>query len=752
MKNKLLTAILFVTFICAISLFGLSACKRCEHEYGEWETVTAATCTENGTQSHTCIKCGRKKTQKINALGHEMQAAEAKAPDCENAGWDAYEQCSRCEYNTKKEIAALGHDLQFVDGKAADCENAGWDAYEQCSRCEYNTKQVIAELGHEFSDSWTTNENKHWHVCNREGCEEKSEEVAHSEVNHYCSVCGLKTSEHVYGEVTYNWSDDYDACKAVRVCANCGESAEGHMQVSKAEISSEKTQDADCVNPELTTYTATFTVEWATAQAKEKVETKAALEHDFSDSWTTNENKHWHVCNREGCEEKSEEVAHSEVNHYCSVCGLKTSEHVYGEVTYNWSDDYDACKAVRVCANCGESAEGHMQVSKAEISSEKTQDADCVNPELTTYTATFTVEWATAQAKEKVETKAALGHDLSDIAYDWASDFSGCTAHGYCSRCENTISESATIEIAENFVCSASFENKAFVPQTLDLTDLTNMTATEQENALSVIFSSQPAELALTLPKDFNSFSLINGPIKEYEDDKYIDLTLKGVSAIPEEAFYQNKKIKGVTIGEGVISIGNRAFQYCSSIESLEIGKDVKSIGENAFDSCKKLLSLTIGSGVESIATYAFYGCIELANLSIGSGVKSIGFNSFAYCPSLVSVTIPESVEKMEVNAFWNCTALTSVTIEGGSENIGDWSAFDRCTAITNITFKSVITKMNSSFFFGVTTENVTLTFAAGQKELTKSNSGYVASEAILEGGTEVSFCGCTFKEIVIAQ
>ena len=40
------------------------------HTYGEWTTVTPATCTTAGQKQHTCTKCGHVETQEIPATGH----------------------------------------------------------------------------------------------------------------------------------------------------------------------------------------------------------------------------------------------------------------------------------------------------------------------------------------------------------------------------------------------------------------------------------------------------------------------------------------------------------------------------------------------------------------------------------------------------------------------------------------------------------------------------------------------------------
>lgn len=148
------------------------------------------------------------------------------------------------------------------------------------------------------------------------------------------------------------------------------------------------TQNANCVLPELTMYTATFTTNEVFAkQEKKDVETKAATGHH------------------------------------------------YGDVSYTWTADNSKCTAERSCT-CGD-----KQTETVNAVSSVTQNASCVLPELTTYTVTFTTNEAFAkQEKKNVETNASLGHDFA-IKYTIDKNAT-CTENGsesrHCSRCSVT--------------------------------------------------------------------------------------------------------------------------------------------------------------------------------------------------------------------------------------------------------------------------------------------------------------------------
>ena len=55
------------------------------HSYGEWTTVTEATCTTAGQKQHTCTECGHVETQEIPATGHHWKDngdGTHTCPDC----------------------------------------------------------------------------------------------------------------------------------------------------------------------------------------------------------------------------------------------------------------------------------------------------------------------------------------------------------------------------------------------------------------------------------------------------------------------------------------------------------------------------------------------------------------------------------------------------------------------------------------------------------------------------------------------
>ena len=65
---------------------------QCAHTWGEEKITKAATCTETGTKTRTCTKCGKVETITIQALGHNYVSGK----------------CTRCNENEPKETAKPG--------------------------------------------------------------------------------------------------------------------------------------------------------------------------------------------------------------------------------------------------------------------------------------------------------------------------------------------------------------------------------------------------------------------------------------------------------------------------------------------------------------------------------------------------------------------------------------------------------------------------------------------------------------------
>ena len=200
----------------------------------------------------------------------------------------------------------------------------------------------------------------------------------------------------VNAKVDYTWTEDYTECTATRYCNNDASHTEEETVTAKI-----VTVDADCEKPGKTTYTATFTKDWAVEQTKE-----------FE---------------------------------------LEIIDHDWNEPTYVWNAEHTVCTATRVCKRYDTHIETAVSV---EVTSEITKPATCTETGDTTYTATFTEDWADTQTETVIGNVPALDHDWTNVepTYTWAEDMSTCTATRVCGRegCEYTEEETVTVVVTED--------------------------------------------------------------------------------------------------------------------------------------------------------------------------------------------------------------------------------------------------------------------------------------------------------------
>ena len=151
------------------------------HTFGDWTTVTKATCTDAGSETRSCTAsgCSHTESRTVAALGHNIKHQSAELPGCAEVGCNAYDTCSRCDYTTYVEIPANGHDYTI---------NAELNPHGNvCVTC--GQSHVCAD---ENFTNWTTEEVADCTVAGKETCK--------------CSVCNyvnertIEKSEHSYGE------------------------------------------------------------------------------------------------------------------------------------------------------------------------------------------------------------------------------------------------------------------------------------------------------------------------------------------------------------------------------------------------------------------------------------------------------------------------------------------------------------------------------------------------------------------------
>ena len=133
------------------------------HNFTDWETVTAATCLNDGLDRRECTICGTVE-ERVTKGGHKLVQHSAKLPTCTENGWKSYETCSVCDYTTfKGEVSAFGHTFERIfhsiahRGASDVAPENTIPAYEKAAELGYTyvecdvmyTSDGVAVLNHE---------------------------------------------------------------------------------------------------------------------------------------------------------------------------------------------------------------------------------------------------------------------------------------------------------------------------------------------------------------------------------------------------------------------------------------------------------------------------------------------------------------------------------------------------------------------------------------------------------------------------
>ncbi len=174
-----------------------------------------------------------------------------------------------------------------------------------------NKEEVVKTLcDHADTTEWEITDDKHKKNCIICG-QEIDEDHMDEDTDHYCDVCNKKLSEHNYGT---DWTSDDD--KHWHECDYCGAKKDeaAHADVTTKDHKCDTCQKvlSECEDADSDHYCDWCGKRLTTCTADEE--------------WSTDNDKHWHLCTI--CGAKMNEAAHADANkdHYCDTCNKKLSE------------------------------------------------------------------------------------------------------------------------------------------------------------------------------------------------------------------------------------------------------------------------------------------------------------------------------------------------------------------------------------------------------------------------------------------
>ena len=130
----------------------------------------------------------------------------------------------------------------------------------------------------------------------------------------------------------------------------------------------------------------------------------------------------------------------------------------------------------------------------------------------------------------------------------------------------------------------------------------------------------------------------------------------KPVTVIKDECFFNEFKIRSITLPEGLKKIGCGAFALCKGIHEFVIPDSVEEIGTHAFRDCTGLAGgrVVMPQSLRVLDHSVFAFCyMDGVKFELKEGLEVIRSHAF-YSAGAFDLIIPESVKMIQPGAFAN--------------------------------------------------------------------------------------------------
>ncbi len=436
--------------------------------------------------------------------------------------------------------------------------------------------------------------------------------------------------------------------------------------------------------------------------------------HDFLETYSTNEDSHWYECSRCGAQKDKED--HTYISYTPIEGGL------YHTATcscgYQKIELHHALSATNPTCVCGESNlnvsglayEYDIEYNGYYVSGYISDDSEAlfIPEEYTGTEGTYPV----IGTKSASSNSAALFYNNTTLKYVSLPEtlvylgnrtFFGCSALVDASLPDG-------LESLGNFtfrLCSNL--TSAYIPSSVETIGYGVYAGAASIRNITVSLNNKnyySEDNGIYTEKD-NEVTLVSG----FTDTKVKDNT----TILYDYAFAYFDQMTEITLPSTIKEIGSDAFYHCEALETLEFPSSLKTIGTEAFASCLKLDGITLPEGLETISTYAFSSCSSLSSINIPSTVTEIGDYGFATCTALAEITFSENsqLEKIGGNAFW-MVAVTGLDLPEGVTYI-DMMIATECPNLEWVVIPSSVTYLGYGAF-GANTKLKTLYYGGASK------------------------------------
>ena len=506
----------------------------------------------------------------IAGLGHDEIIIPAKAPTCNESGWEEYTGCSRCDYGTYEQIPALGHNIVGHEAKDPTCTEVGWYAYETCSRCDYTTYEELAALGHRVivpGQAWVDPIS----IDNDATYPFKYIDGTHYSTNKSDDTASYFTITALYDctlNILYATSTE-EGFDLLYITLN------GTDVVITSGLVDWNSQTFDLVAGDVVTIS--YHKDMSVANNEDTVWFKLEFDQVLIDTSIIMP-----------AEEMEPTCTEDVVCDFCHEIAIPATGHNFGDwVIILEPTITEEGLRERSCV-CGEKETEVIPMTSSEgLKFVVLSDGSgCYVDGIGTCTDSDII--------------IPSSHNGYPVLYIGGSAFKGCTT-------VKSILIPSTVYMlgVEAFKNCTSLESIVFM----------------DNSKLTTIAESVFAGCSSLKTVDFGNDSQLTGiPNNTFKDCKKLTTIDFGenskLSWIGLSAFYYCSALKNIEIPASVTQIGHTAFYACFALEGITIPEGVTEIGGSTFNYCTSLRSVTIPKSVTSIAKDAFYNCKLLVNIN----------------------------------------------------------------------------------------------------------------------------------------
>ena len=569
-------------------------CKHCDerkeittipargHVAGEKkiENATESTCENGGSYDEViyCTVCGKelsRTTIKTEAKGHKWDSGKiTKEPTCTEEGVKTFE-CTVCGKTKTEKVEALGHDWNndFTVDKEATCEETGLKSIH-CKRCDERKEiTTIPAKGHIKGE--VKIENATESICEKGG---SYDEVV------YCTVCNKELSRttvkteakgHVKGEVkienaTESTCEKGGSYDEVVYCTVCNK--ELSRNTVKTEAKGHKWNEGKITTEPICTEEGVKTFQCMVC-GKTKTEAVAALGHNWNEDFT--------VDKEATCEETGLKSIHCKrCDERKEITTIPAKGHIKGEVkienaTESICEKGGSYDEVVYCTVCNKElsrttvkteAKGHV---KGEVKIENATESTCEKGG-----SYDEVIYCTVCNKELSRTTVkteAKGHKWN--------------------KGKVTTEPTYAEEGVKTYTCTACGATKTEVipKRNMEYT----VGSTYQDISTNAIYRitviNQQVEYICPIDKKLKKATIPS-------QIRIGNVTYK-VTSIGNNAFKRCKNLSSITIGNNISKIGNKAFYNCKKLKKIKIKSKkltLKKIGKSAFKKINKKAKISV--------------------------------------------------------------------------------------------------------------------------------------------------------------